>query len=202
MSEVVGGAAEGAAQGAVIGSVIPGVGTAVGAVVGGVVGAVKGLFSSKSSAYKRKAAGEQRKGIDLEQAIVRRDIVMAGYAARAQQVARAASVDEGGGLRSSAPLGAISSTRRQLGTNVDVFDKGTGYRRRHDKFMKKAGKYAGYAATTGSLMSAASMYAGAFGGGSQAWWKSPSATSAVGPTSLPPVGVQATRSIPTYGYKG
>ena len=164
-SEVLGGAAEGAAQGAAIGSVIPGVGTAVGAVVGGVVGAVKGLFSSKSSGYQRKAAGEQRKGIDLEQAIVRRNIVMEGYATRAQQVARAAAVDEGGGLRSSAALGAISSTRRQLGTNVDVFDKGTGYRRKHDQFLKKAGKYAGYASTMGSLMSAASMYGGAFGGG-------------------------------------
>ena len=159
-SEVLGGAAEGAAMGAIVGG-------GVGAVVGGVVGAVKGLFSSKSSGYQRKAAGEQRKGIDLEQAIVRRNIVMEGYATRAQQVARAAAVDEGGGLRSSAALGAISSTRRQLGTNVDVFDKGTGYRRKHDQYQRKAGKYAGYASTMDSLMSAASMYGGAFGGGAK-----------------------------------
>lgn len=152
--DILGGAAEGAAAGAAVGGF-------VGAAVGGVIGAVGGLFKSKSKKYARKANAELVKAQDLAAAIERRNIVIEGYAMRAQQVARAAATDEGGGLMSSAPMGAIGSTRRQLATNLAVYDKSTGYRRAYAKYRGKADKYAAYAGN----MQAVGAFWGTYGGG-------------------------------------
>jgi hypothetical protein len=149
----------GAAQGAAVGAAIAG---PVGAVVGGVIGAVGGLFKGKSASYKRKSERQSQKLQETQVALQRRDLILEGYVQRARSVAAAAAQDEGGGLQSSAPLGAVSSVGSQLEFNLGYFDRQANTLNKRNKYAMKSGKYAQYASNVETLFSVGQSAAGFF----------------------------------------
>jgi hypothetical protein len=162
-SGALGGAAQGAVTGATVGSFFGPVGTAVGAAVGGVVGAIGGFFGGSSSDAKRTAQKAQQQIEKTQGALQRRSIILEGYVARARAVAAAGAQDEGGGLQSSAPLGAVNSIGSQLEFNLRYFDTQARQLDKRNKFIRKAGKYDQYANTANSILSVGQSAVGLYG---------------------------------------
>jgi hypothetical protein len=147
-SEETSGAVSGAVKGAAAGAAIAG---PVGAVVGAVIGAISGWLGGTSKSKARKAAETQQQIEKTRAALDRRNIILEGYVARARAVAAAGAQDDGGGLQSSAPLGAISSVGSQLEFNVQYFNTQANLLTKRNKYVRDSSKYAQYASNVSSI---------------------------------------------------
>jgi hypothetical protein len=93
----------------------------------------------KAQTYMNKASAVERQQAQLAAAVQRRDLVRQARIARARTVSAAAT--EGGGLQSSAPMGAISSLGSQASSNLNYFDRQIGLGNQAQGYKAKAGKY-------------------------------------------------------------
>jgi hypothetical protein len=156
-SQAISGAGKGAATGYAVGG-------PWGAVIGAAVGLVGGLQGDKAAKYKRKATAAEQRQIDIQQSIQRRTLIRSIYLARSESVA-AAGAQESGGLQSSASQGAISAISTQGISNIKTFDALVAQDIMKNYYLKKAGKYQGYADTISGLIDSVGASGASFGGG-------------------------------------
>jgi len=143
-SSAVSGALGGAAKGFAVGGPI-------GAVIGGLAGLFGGRSADKAKRYRRLASAEEQKGVDLQQARQRRDLVRAMFLARGEALAAGAS-QETGGLESSGVQGVLSSVSTQGVANSRLFENLVTLQKNQQYYLKKAGKAQDTANTISGLL--------------------------------------------------
>jgi hypothetical protein len=155
------GAASGAARGAAVGSVAGPVGMAVGAVIGAAAGWISGSGNDKADYHRKMADLYRRKGLDLQAAAARRDMIRKFRMQRAMGLIGATM--EEGGSRSSAPQGGLASLNAQFAGADSYMEAGIYLGRQADKHTRKGAKAAANASQNQAIMDSAMQAASSFG---------------------------------------